>query len=309
VKITNLLGQGGPTLSYEFSPPKDETGTRALFDTLRVLRSTRPTFVSVTYGAGGSTRDRTAALVAKMLQDEGVEAMAHLTCVGSTERQIASLCETLARAGVENVLALRGDPPRGEGQFRPAADGFRHAKDLVRFLRRNFDFCLGAACYPEPHPEAPSEPEGLDHLREKVEAGVDFLVTQLFYRASDFARFVRSVRARGVAVPIFAGVFPPTDLAALTRMTAKCGASVPPEILEGLAQASPDEATRFGVASSATLCRDVLALGADGLHFYTRNRAPDTLSVLAALGPTWRTGSGYVSTWTAQGASLRARTV
>lgn len=309
MKIANLLGQGGPALSYEFSPPKDEAGTRALFEALRVLRGTRPTFVSVTYGAGGSTRDRTAALVAKMLQDEGVEAMPHLTCVGSTEREIASLCETLARAGVENVLALRGDPPRGEGHFRQATGGFRYAKDLVRFLRRNFDFCLGAACYPELHPEAPSEPDGLDHLLEKVEAGVDFLITQLFYRPSDFARFVRSVRARGVAVPVLAGIFPPTDLPALLRMTSKCGASVPPEIVEGLEQPSPGDATRFGVASSAALCRDVLALGADGLHFYTRNRAPDTLSVLAALGPTWRSGPGYVSTWTAQGASLRARTV
>ena len=288
MKITTLLARERPALSYEFFPPKDEPGTGALFETLRALKPTRPTFVSVTYGAGGSTRDRTAALVAQILRDEGVDAMAHLTCVGSSEQEIGRLCETLARSGVQNVLALRGDAPRGEANFRMAAGGFRYAKDLVRFLRRNFDFCLGAACYPERHPEAESEQAGLDHLQEKVDAGVDFLITQLFYRSIDFERFLASVRARSVSVPILAGIFPPTDLAALRRMTTKCGASLPPEIVDGLERPRTHVAASFGVESSAELCRAVLARGAAGLHFYTRNRAADTLSVLATLGHTWR---------------------
>lgn len=311
MKISTLLARGGRSLSYEFSPPKDEAGTGSLFETLRLLKSARPTFVSVTYGAGGSTRERTAGLVARMLHDEGVEAMAHLTCVGATERDIAGVCETLARAGVSNVLALRGDPPRGQTAFPATAGGFHYAKDLVRFLRANFDFCIGAACYPERHPEADSDQRDLEHLLEKVEAGVDFLITQLFYRASDFERFLTRARQRGVTVPVLAGNFPPTDLAALVRMAHQCGASVPDGIVKGLQQSSADGAAamRFGVRESSALCRDVLASGAGGLHFYTRNRAPDTLAVLAALPHEWRSDRSYVSTWPAQGESLRARTV
>lgn len=310
MKIAGLLTQHGRSLSYEFSPPKDEIGTRALFETLRTLKREQPTFVSVTYGVGGSTRDRSAALVARILREEGVEAMAHLTCVGATELEIGCICDGLARAGVENLLALRGDPPRGETRFRQTAGGFRYAVDLVRFLRKNFDFCLGAACYPERHPEADDPDTDLDRLQEKVAAGVDFLVTQLFYQAYDFERFITGARKRGIAVPILAGIFPPTDLAALLRMTTKCGASVPSHIVDGL-RPSPDgeAATRFGIGTSVRLCRDVLSRGAGGLHFYTRNRAPDTLAVLAALGPEWRSEPAYVSTWTAQGANLRARTV
>ena len=309
MKIATLLAGGRPALSYEFSPPKDEPGTRSLFETLHALKRTQPAFVSVTYGAGGSTRDRTAAIVARIVREEGVEAMPHLTCVGSTEREIGALCETLARSGVENVLALRGDPPRGQTAFRETAGGFRYAKELVRFLRENFDFCLGAACYPERHPETDDERAAFAHLRDKVDAGVDFLITQMFYRSSDFERFVARARENGISVPILAGIFPPTELLPLLRMTTKCGASVPPELVDGLTQASAEVAVRFGVASSAALCRDALAGGAAGLHFYTRNRAPDALSVLDALGPAWRREPAHVRTWTAHGANLRARTV
>lgn len=311
MKIAALLARSPRSLSYEFSPPKDEAGTGALFEALRALKSAQPAFVSVTYGAGGSTRERTPALVARMLREEGVEAMAHLTCAGATEREIGEVCETLARAGVENVLALRGDPPRGQTAFRETPGGFRYAKDLVRFLRTNFDFCVGAACYPERHPESDSETSDLEHLREKVDAGVDFLITQLFYRAFDFERFFTHARRLGISVPILAGIFPPTDLAALRRMTSQCGASLPDEIVHGLEGpcAELPAPARFGIAAGAALCRELLALGACGLHFYTRNRAQDTLAVLAALDPAWRTAPNYVSTWTAQGANLRARTV
>jgi methylenetetrahydrofolate reductase (NADPH) len=209
------------------------------------------------------------------------------------------------------VLALRGDPPHGAGAFHVAEGGFRYAKDLVRFLRKNFDFCVGAACYPEPHPEAESESTAIAHLSEKVEAGVDFLVTQLFFRASDYERFALAARRAGISVPILAGIFPPTDLGAVLRMTGKCGASVPSEMVRALQAAAEGagDGVRFGVDASARLCRELLELGVDGLHFYTRNRAQDSLAVLDALGSEWRRPESYVRTCTAQGAKRRARTV
>jgi methylenetetrahydrofolate reductase (NADPH) len=309
VKILPLLKSGRRGHSYEFFPPKDELGTQSLFENLRALTAHEPMFVSVTYGAGGSTRERTTRLVTRMIREEGVEAMAHLTCVGSTELELGKLCDELARGGVENVLALRGDPPRGDDAFHVTEGGFRYAKDLVRFLRKNFDFCVGAACYPERHPEAENEGVALSHLLEKVEAGVDFLVTQLFFRARDYERFTGAARQAGIGVPILAGIFPPTDLGALLRMTRKCGASVPSEMVRALETAGEAGGERFGIDASARLCRELLELGVDGLHFYTRNRARDTLAVLDALGSEWRRPESYVRTCTAQGANRRARTV
>jgi methylenetetrahydrofolate reductase (NADPH) len=309
VKILPLLNAGHRGHSYEFSPPRDELGIQSLFENLRALRAHEPAFVSVTYGAGGSTRERTASLVTRMIREEGVEAMAHLTCVGSTELELGKLCDELARGGVENVLALRGDPPRGADTFHVTGGGFRYAKDLVRFLRKNFDFCIGAACYPEPHPEAESQSVAISHLLEKVEAGVDFLVTQLFFRASDYEHFAAAARGAGIAAPILAGIFPPTDLGAVLRMTRKCGASVPSEMVRALEMEAEDGGERFGIDASARLCRELLELGVDGLHFYTRNRAQDSLAVLDALGSEWRRPGSYVRTCTAQGAKRRARTV
>ncbi len=293
MKIAALLGSGQRSLSYEFSPPKDEVGATRLLEAARQLRQHAPSFVSVTYGAGGSTRARTFDWIAR-LRDEGLEAMPHLTCVGATESEIGAVCEQLTRLGVQNLLALRGDPPRGEDQFRPSHGGFAHAVDLIRFVRQNFDFCLGAACYPERHPESNSSELDLAYLKDKVEAGADFLITQFFYQIDDFRAFLSAARHAGIRAPLLPGVLPATDLDAVLRMARRCGARIADELRLRLGALSHDAAaqTRAGLEVTRLLCEQLLASDVAGLHFYTRNQSHDTEAVLAALPRAWRDSAG-----------------
>jgi methylenetetrahydrofolate reductase (NADPH) len=285
MKIIEKLSSKKPSFSFEFFPPKDEAGKDRLFETVAHLAPFAPTFVSVTYGAGGSTRRLTVDLTLKIERETGIECMAHLTCVGAGREDIRSVLDQLAEGGVQNVLALRGDPPQGASEFVVPPDGFSHASELVSFIREGYDFCLAGACYPEKHPEAPSPEADLENLRKKVAAGVDFLVTQLFFDAQDYFSFVERAGAIGVRVPIIAGIMPITNVGQIKRFTAMCGARVPAELLARLEAVHSDPAAvrRIGVEHAIAECRALLAGGAPGIHFYTLNRSTATVEILEAL--------------------------
>jgi methylenetetrahydrofolate reductase (NADPH) len=242
MKIVEKLRGPGPHFSFEYFPPRDEAGLAALFETIHRLKRYAPAYVSMTYGAGGSTRQLTMDLVSRIKAETGIEAMAHLTCVGSTRDELASILDQYRAAGIENLMALRGDPPRGQTGFVRTEGGFGYASELVAFIRSRYDFCLASACYPEKHPEAPDAETDLAHLRHKVDAGADFLVTQLFFDNQDYLGFVRRARAAGIRVPIIPGIMPITSLSQIKRFTATCGAHIPDDLLERLEAASDDTA-------------------------------------------------------------------
>src|SRR5689334_21204213 len=228
MKIRNRLNPSNPCFSFEFFPPKTDEGTANLLRTLEELAPLEPGFVSVTYGAGGSTRDRTVDLVTRIKQNTGIEAMAHLTCVGHTRDELAQVLDRLVAAKIENVLALRGDPPKGEKACVPVPGGFRYATELVRFIRdRDYAFCLGGACYPEGHPENPSREVDLKNLKQKVDAGLDFVITQLFFDNAFYFDFVERARRQGINVPIVPGIMPITNYEQLNRFIRICGTTVP----------------------------------------------------------------------------------
>jgi methylenetetrahydrofolate reductase (NADPH) len=286
MRIDSLLSRGEPVFSFEFFPPKTEAGDRALLATLEELRPLRPDFVSVTYGAGGSTRERTVELVTYIQDSLGITSMAHLTCVGSSREELSGILDRVEAAGVSNVIALRGDPPVGEEAFRPHPDGLSYATQLVELIRsQGRPLCVAAACYPEKHLEAASFDEDLAHLREKVDAGVDFLITQLFFDNAVYFDFVARARAAGIAVPIVAGIMPITNLAQIERFTQRCGATIPADLHRRLEpwREDPDTVEALGVEHAARQCRDLVAAGVPGIHFYTLNRSRATRDILTAL--------------------------
>lgn len=285
MKIVDKLRRDKPAFSFEFFPPKDEAGKDRLLETVAHLAPYEPTFVSVTYGAGGSTRKLTVDLVTRIKREAGLDAMAHLTCVGATRDEISQVLDELTAAGIENVLALRGDPPKGETEFVVTEGGFAHASELVGFMKTRWQFCIGGACYPEVHPEAKSADVDLVHLKEKVDAGVEFLVTQLFFDERDYFTFVERARAVGITCPILAGIMPVTNLNQVKRFTAMCGAKIPATLLSALeATGGETEAVRrIGVQHAVAQCRALLSGGAPGIHFYTLNRSPATVRIMEAL--------------------------
>lgn len=286
MKIAQLFGRG-PVVSFEFFPPKTPEGVELLYRTVEELRPCRPSFVSVTYGAGGSTRDRTLELVGRIQRDVGILTMAHLTCVGSTRHEIRETLRRLHDHGIRNVLALRGDPPKGETEFKPTPDGFRFASELVAFIReQELDFCIGAACYPEGHVETRNLEADLANLANKVKAGAEFLVTQLFFDNEDYRAFVRRARSAGITVPIVPGLMPVTNVNQIERFTQMCGARIPQELYRRLRIVSNDAAAvvATGVQWAVDQGRALLREGAPGLHFYTLNRSSASLAVHAALG-------------------------
>lgn len=281
MRIREQIDKHPPTLSFEFFPPKDDIGFWDLYRTLGTLRPLQPDFVSVTYGAGGATRRKTVDLVARIKSDLSLEPMAHMTCVGATRDEVASVLDDLVKRGIENVLALRGDPPEGGGRFEPPPGGFTHANELVEFVRQRYRFCIGAACYPEGHPEAPSVDVDLDHLRRKVDAGVDFLITQLFFDNDDFFRFRDRAHARGINVPIIAGIMPILSLGQIRRFTQMCGARIPPALLSRLEAVEDDaEAVRHvGMFHATQQCVRLVHDNVAGIHFYTLNRSTATRAI------------------------------
>ena len=285
MRISDALANLRPFFSFEFFPPKDDDGSRQLFATIEALQPLRPAFVSITYGAGGSTRARTVALAKKIQQETGLTVVAHVTCVGSTRAELRELFDDLARDGIENVLALRGDPPKGSEQFVAAAGGFAHATELIAMLKRNYDFCVGAACYPEKHPEAPSLDADLVHLKEKVDAGADFLVSQLFFDNDLYFAFERRARAAGITVPILPGLMPITNFEQIKRFVAMCGASIPPKLhVEMEARKGDAEAVEaLGVAFASMQAIALLQSGIPGVHFYTLNKSPASRAIVSSL--------------------------
>lgn len=284
MRISSALASVRPFFSFEFFPPKTDEGEEQLLTTVRALQPLRPSFVSVTYGAGGSTRARTLS-VAKRIRDEvGLTVMAHATVVGATRADLRSLFDEIARAGIENVLALRGDPPRGT-VFAPQPGGLTRSAELVAMLKRNYDFCIGGACYPETHVEAASEDDDLAHLVEKVEAGAEFLVSQLFFDNDKYFRFVERARAAGITAPILPGIMPITNYEQIDRFTKLCGASIPPKLRVELEErrGDGDAVEDLGVAYATLQCTDLLRRGAPGVHFYTLNRSPATRAIVSSL--------------------------
>ena len=301
VKISDILRfareRGEPVFSFEFFPPKTDDGVKALFETVEALRPLAPAYVSVTYGAGGSTRAKTVELVKRLKRESEIEPLAHVTCVGASRDEISAVLDEFAAAGVRNVLALRGDPPKGEVGFQPHPEGFRHASELVAYIRANaarWDFCVGAAAYPEGHPETRDLALDLRHLKAKVDAGADFLVTQLFFENRVYEGFVARARAAGIAVPVIPGIMPFTNVEQVERFTAMCGAGIPLRLHAAMEvrRADPESARELGVAYASLQCQELLRRGAPGVHFYTLNRSPSTRAIVAALRASepWRLG-------------------
>jgi methylenetetrahydrofolate reductase (NADPH) len=285
VRIDDILDSKRPTFSVEFFPPKTAEATEQLFATARTLAHLEPDFISVTYGAGGATRDGTVEITKALKDDYGFETMAHLSCVGETTEGLATTLDLIAAAGIENVFALRGDPPRGQEDFVQPEGGLGSAAELAAFISAGWDFALGGACFPEVHPEAPDLETDLAYLKTKVESGASFLITQLFFDNQVYFDFVAAARRRGIEVPILAGVIPVASYAQTKRICELCDATIPSELEAAFEAAGGDTEREFelGVAYAAQQCSELLIAGAPGIHFYALNRAPATRAVLGAL--------------------------
>jgi methylenetetrahydrofolate reductase (NADPH) len=285
MRISSLFEGRRPSFSFEFFPPKDDAGVENLFATVESLRVYQPAYVSITYGAGGSTRARTIELAKRIKRETGLEVLAHVTCVGSTEADLRATFRELHEGGIENVLALRGDPPRGSASFEPTAGGFTHATDLIALLARDFPFCIGGAAYPEKHPEAATFESDLEVARHKQAAGAEFLITQLFFDNAAYTAFVARARAAGITIPIVPGIMPITNYRQIERFVAMCGATIPTPLRVELdaRRDEPEAVAELGVAYATLQCADLLAQGAPGIHFYTLNKSPSTRAVVSAL--------------------------
>jgi len=284
--IRYSLNPSKPCFSFEFFPPKTEEGWTNLRLTLEDLSGLEPGFVSVTYGAGGSTRDRTLQLVSEIKATTGIEAMAHLTCVGHTREELNDVIDRLLESRIENVLALRGDPPQGQKSFAPVPGGLQYASDLVELIRhKDHTLCIGGACYPEGHIEASSRDEDLTNLKRKVDAGLDFVITQLFFDNAFYFDFVERARRVGINIPIVPGIMPITNFEQINRFIRLCGATMPMRLSLQLEKVKddPDAIAQLGVAHATVQCMELLGRGAPGIHFYTLNRSPATRMIVSAL--------------------------
>ena len=280
--VKELLAAGRPSFSFEFFPPKTDEGEQILWQAIRELEPLNPTFVDVTYGAGGTTRDRTLSVVRRIAAQTSLTVVAHLTCVSATIPELQTVINDFARAGIRNILALRGDMPGGPGTAWEAMQGgLHHAEDLVRLLHDTGEFCVGVAAHPEAHPESPDRDTDAKYLAQKAAAGADFAVTQFFFDADDYFSLVERTRALGCDMPIIPGVMPVTNVAQIERMAAMSGAMFPAPLAERLHGVADDpEAVRgIGVEVAADLCEELLAGGAPGIHFYTLNRSTATREI------------------------------
>ena len=302
MRIDEIISARRPTFSVEFFPPKTAETTAQLYETARELALLEPDFVSVTYGAGGSTRDGTVEITKALKDDLGYETMAHLSCVGETTEGLAATLDLIEAAGIENVFALRGDPPRGEEDFVQPEGGLGSAAELAAFISAGWNFSVGGACFPEVHPEAPDLETDLSYLKTKVDSGAGFLITQLFFDNQVYFDFVRAARARGIEVPILAGVIPVASFAQTKRICDLCDASIPPPLEAAFEAAGGDPEREFelGVAFAAQQCAELLIAGAPGIHFYALNKAPATRAVLGALRASrpWKRVRGDAATLT-----------
>ncbi len=285
MRIDEILATRRPVFSVEFFPPKTAEATEHLYATAGELSELGLDFVSVTYGAGGSTRDGTVEITTALKDDLGLETMAHLSCVGETTEGLAETLDRIAAAGIENVFALRGDPPRGQDDFVQPEGGLGSAAELAAFIGEDWDFAVGGACFPEVHPEAADLDTDLEYLKTKVESGASFLITQLYFDNQVYFDFVAAAREKGIEVPILAGVIPVASFAQTKRICDLCDASIPAPLEAAFQAADGDERAEFelGVAYAAQQCAELLVAGVPGIHFYALNRAPATRAVLGAL--------------------------
>src|SRR4051794_3655377 len=287
MRIDQILGLGRPTVSFEFFPPKNEQGFAQLYQTIEELKPHAPSYVSVTYGAGGSTRQKTVDLVGKIQNEIGIRSMAHLTCVGNTADEIGGILDELWNSGIRNVLALRGDPQAGQSSFIPTDGGFAYASELIKYVATRHDFCIGVAGYPEGHPQCLNRTRDLEHLKRKVDNGGRFVITQLFFDNADFYRFRETARTMGIKVPIIAGIMPITNVSQIKRFVSMCGAKIPQQLLlklESVESTSPDSIHQVGVDYASMQCRDLLFNDCEGLHFYTLNKSKATVDICRGLG-------------------------
>ncbi len=285
MKIKDILDKTNPSFSFEFFPPKDDKGFSQLFSTIEKLSPCSPSYISVTYGAGGSTRSKTIDLVGRIKHEIGLESMAHLTCVGSPADEIQEILQSLKDKGIENILALRGDPPKGEKYFEKPKNGFGFANELVHFIKQSFDFCIGVAGYPEGHVECFNKEKDLDNLKMKVDAGADFIVTQLFFDNKYYFDFVEKLQSKGINIPVIAGIMPILNFKQILRFTEMCGSSIPKDLMGRLDQAKDDveQVKSIGIEHSTQQCRNLIEQGAPGIHFYTLNKSVATLNIMKTL--------------------------
>ena len=288
MRIDELLAQNGrPAFSFEFFPPKTPEGEHNLFAALEALRKLEPDFVSVTYGAGGTQgqKQKTIEIVSRIKDELGLEAMAHFTCVNATVEELRQNLDRMREAGIENVLALRGDPPPGETDWTATEGGLTYSQELIDLIRSEYDFAIGAAAFPETHIHAVGPEEDLGYTKAKVDAGAAFLITQLFFDNAYYFDFVARARAAGIEVPIIPGIMPITNANQIKKISDLCGSDIPARVLRELEARAEDPAAThdFGVAYATLQCADLLAKGAPGIHFYTLNRSPATRAILSAL--------------------------
>jgi methylenetetrahydrofolate reductase (NADPH) len=303
MRIPDLLAgaDGEPCFSFEFFPPKTDEGVAELFESVADLNRLQPSFVSVTYGAAGSTREGTVEVTTRIKRDYGIETMAHLSVVGETIDGLSSILDRRAGAGIENILALRGDPPRGDADFKPPPGGLRSSAELAAFIRgreATARFGIGASCFPEIHPEATDADADIAFLREKVEAGAEFLISQLFFDNAVYFDWVERVRDAGIDVPIIPGILPIISRAGLHRFCSVCDARIPERLDEQLAalDGDPDAERAFGIAYASRQCEQLLAAGAPGIHFFVLNRATSVKAILGAIkaGRPWERTGGEI---------------
>lgn len=284
--LRDLLESGERSFSFEFFPPKDEAGEQQLWQAITDLEPYRPTFVSVTYGAGGSSRDTTVRITERIARETSMTPVGHLTCVGHTRAELEAILDEYAAAGVRHVMALRGDPPEGpRAAWTPTEGGLTYAAELVELAHSRGDFRIGVAAFPEKHPSSPSLDHDVDVLAAKVAAGGEFAVTQMFFRASDYFDLVDRLRARGVDIPVMPGIMPILNLANITRQGELIGTDVPAEVADRIRayDGDPVAMRAEGIRIAADLCRELLDGGAPGLHFYTLNRSRATREIFEQL--------------------------
>ncbi len=289
MKITEFYQNSKPAISFEFFPPKTAEAEEKLFETVTQLKSLNPSFVSVTYGAMGTTRANTLRIVTKIKNEIGIEAAAHLTCVGHTRDEIETVLGDLLASGVENIVALRGDPPKGETEFKPVPHGFRYAAELVRFIRNrpkfSKAFALAVAGYPETHIECRDKVKDLDHLKQKVDHGADAVITQLFFDNKDYFDFVERARKAGIKIPIVPGIMPVTQGPQIQRFASMCGAKIPAEMEKSISRLGDDQASveKYGIDYATRQCQELIRNKVPGIHFYTLNKSNATQQITSNL--------------------------
>ncbi|WP_457641397.1 methylenetetrahydrofolate reductase [NAD(P)H] [Persephonella sp.] len=284
MKIGELLKQINTSISFEFFPPKTPEGEELLFKTIKELEPLEPTFVSVTYGAGGSTRERTIRVVKKIHEETTLTVMAHLTCIGHSKKELIDILEGYRKIGIQNILALRGDIPQGqEESFIFPPDGCRYANELVSLIKENFNnqFSIGVAAYPEGHPESPNLEMDVYYLKKKIESGAEFAITQMFFDNSYFYRYLDLLERENINIPVIPGIMPITNFKQIKKFAVMCGATIPEDLVKKLEkfEDKPEEVAKIGIDYATKQCEDLLRNGIKGLHFYTLNKSKATIEI------------------------------